>query len=865
MKKNPLIINTLGLLAGVTSSQGAIIAGYDFDTGDDVPTTEVTVRDPFVDVSSFGVGAGLIDFINSNNANSLSEDTDAEGNVFGTANPHSYGSAQSNFGFEDMDDADDLPGAMTAEDYMTFTVTPLEGQSMSFSKFTFRTKANNLGNAAERWALFSSIDGFEVENAIEIGETTEAGQWTNVVIDLSASQFQGVSLPVEFRLYIYGGNAPWSSATTFDKVILDGVVSSDAEPDSDNDGLLDAWENLKAGNLTDLSGLGEADFDNDGLTDLEEFDLAVTNQVYLNIDPTLADTDADGVDDGVEVNDRGSDPTDQDSDDDGLLDNVETKTGIYVDENDTGSDPTLADTDSDGLDDLIETYISFFGYNPNVDDSESDFDDDGATVAQEIAMGTDVTLEDTDSDGYYDGAETNTGTFVSYDFSTNRGDTGTNPLEADTDGDSIRDGAETATGTYVDEDDTGTDPNSADTDNDGFDDYYDSLYGGDPSVAENSLPNAVSGYTATGGDWLSLGLFDIDGDGSLGTDGFIFFGDFTGIQINGQPYTHQVVSDPLPSYLEFHGPGVDFVAAASGYNGYGEIDDPNLLDGTDQRSGFGLATGGSAGAVTELMTFDISNLTPGQVVRVGILGGVSPSADGRWDPTALFLRSSNGYDKAGLGLEANPGGVQAGWLFFEITENGTYTISGAQRLNSQGSSVAGITFDSVASAADADPDTDSDGLPDGWEMATAGNLTDLSGLSEADFDNDGLSDAEELLLAQGDYQNLSPVLADTDGDGKNDAAELNSNPPTDPTVFDEFVFEDLVLAVANANGGADLVFTWNSIPGNTYDILRGTDLSVDPTTWTVWQADIAADASGLNTETFTRPEDETSFFILIEK
>jgi hypothetical protein len=43
-----------------------------------------------------------------------------------------------------------------------------------------------------------------------------------------------------------------------------------------------------------------------------------------------------------------------DRDEDALLDGVETNTGIFLGPSDTGSDPTLADTDGDGFDDGVE-------------------------------------------------------------------------------------------------------------------------------------------------------------------------------------------------------------------------------------------------------------------------------------------------------------------------------------------------------------------------------------------------------------------------------------------------------------------------------------------------------------------------------
>ena len=66
-------------------------------------------------------------------------------------------------------------------------------------------------------------------------------------------------------------------------------------PDTDNDGLLDEWELKYSNNLTDFNGLNNNDDnDNDGLTNLVEYGLLTTN-------PTLSDTDSDGLSDSKEI------------------------------------------------------------------------------------------------------------------------------------------------------------------------------------------------------------------------------------------------------------------------------------------------------------------------------------------------------------------------------------------------------------------------------------------------------------------------------------------------------------------------------------------------------------------------------------
>lgn len=147
--------------------------------------------------------------------------------------------------------------------------------------------------------------------------------------------------------------------------------------DVDVDGLPDAWEVQVFGDLR--AQIGTGDPDHDGVTNLDEF--------LANTSPTEhpGDADHDGIPDSLELTVFGnlSQTGAGDFDHDGLSNFVE----IYV----TLTDSLLADTNSDGyMDGYLGSFIA------------TDSDGDGLTNLQEVALGSDAFLADTDGDGVID-------------------------------------------------------------------------------------------------------------------------------------------------------------------------------------------------------------------------------------------------------------------------------------------------------------------------------------------------------------------------------------------------------------------------------------------------------------------------------
>ncbi|WP_198665731.1 helix-turn-helix transcriptional regulator [Haloprofundus halophilus] len=178
------------------------------------------------------------------------------------------------------------------------------------------------------------------------------------------------------------------------------------------------------------------DHDGDGLVNERE--------VQLGTALDSRDTDGDGLSDGTEVDDRGTNPLDPDTDDDDLRDQQE----IIL-----GTNPLDADTDGDGLSDGAE--VDDHGTDPQDPDS----DGDGLSDDQELALGTDPRNEDTDGDGLLDGEEVDRHN--------------TDPLNSDTDGDGLADRAEV--------DRYGTSPLRVDTDGDGLTDSQEIALGTNPN------------------------------------------------------------------------------------------------------------------------------------------------------------------------------------------------------------------------------------------------------------------------------------------------------------------------------------------------------------------------------------------------
>ncbi|MCK5441010.1 MAG: gliding motility-associated C-terminal domain-containing protein [Maribacter sp.] len=211
------------------------------------------------------------------------------------------------------------------------------------------------------------------------------------------------------------------------------VVTDALDLDSDNDGIVDSFEDLDldndgdpSTNPTDSDGDGYADYldidsDDDGIPDNVE-----AQSTFDYIPPSLLDTNANGLDDAYEVGSLGLFPIDTDGDnlpdyldDDSDNDNVPDR--IEGHDHDRNGMPEVvligSDKDDDGLDDGYEDAVVIdidvndkinnpINDLPNTDgDSESDYrdtnDDNDAllTIDEDLNGDGDYSNDDTDGNG----------------------------------------------------------------------------------------------------------------------------------------------------------------------------------------------------------------------------------------------------------------------------------------------------------------------------------------------------------------------------------------------------------------------------------------------------------------------------------
>lgn len=412
-----------------------------------------------------------------------------------------------------------------------------------------------------------------------------------------------------------------SDAEEFGNVYPGGARTDPANADSDGDGIKDGVEAGRATSVDLTCGyVGDAD-------------------LATRTNPTIADSDGDGIPDGIEdknhdgrVDMGETDASNPDSDFDGIADGVEdaNHNGIV----DTGeTDPTRRDTDGDLINDGVEKAVTMTDptradtdgdtcVDGNEDFNQNGIVDTGETNPNLASDCGPANNPDTDNDGLPNRFEDRN--------MNNMVDPGeTDPNNPDSDGDGLKDGIEDANKNGVV--DVGeTNPLRKDTDCDGL------LDGPDTAMFKGEDQNADGMVQATETDPRRR---DSDGDGI--TDG-VERG-ITAAQVAdttnciGVPVDLDPGSTTDPTRRDSDGDGIDDGAEDTNQNGRvdtGELDPRNGADGT-----------GPAGQVCTAMnlrpvtfkaegTPDLQLGLPATFTEISTMtvGGQSQGLIG-WDPT----------------------------------------------------------------------------------------------------------------------------------------------------------------------------------------------------------------------------------------
>jgi len=503
-------------------------------------------------------------------------------------------------------------GGNLVDNFQIFELTPARLQ-IGLDDALFESALVQGGDVGTLSALLGGLPGGSNYALVSGTGDTDNGKFqiTGDKLEVGTFNFTGTNSTEgqQFSVRVRGTSTGVGGQTD-ERVLTLTVVKDD-----DADGILDAFEIAKAGNITSLNGNGVADFDSDGLTDLEEYKISLGTSIdfpltLVNINPTLADSDSDGLEDREELeptfeipgNQRpATNPTLADTDIDGLSDLFESNSGTYASATDTGSNPTILDTDLDGLGDGFETTNQAAGYDPTLDNSDLDTDGDTLTTLQEVGYGSSVILADTDGDTLRDDEEV---------FPSGARPV-TNPALADTDYDGLTDLEETNSGTFLNEDDTGTDPTRADTDGDSARDGVEVAAGTSPlTVVRPDPPLGVDIVPVTTEALVGISTgktytHKISGGGATTINGVVFDvltnvltpPNFTWTPVN---VTNNATKDFIPDN------NGEWVPATGGVTGAGLL---GLFDSFTY-SGNGAAVG------TSKQTFTLSGLTQGNAYQL---------------------------------------------------------------------------------------------------------------------------------------------------------------------------------------------------------------------------------------------------------
>lgn len=211
LNRSPAEFLTATVIGWMASSAlaASTIAGFNFGT-DLNPTTE----DANVTVSALGSGSAF----------TVARSSTDGGNAFVKTSDTGL---------------NDVAGAITANEYVSFTVTPGAGVELDLTSLTVRAGYTNSGSYTNKiltQTVLTDIDGFTAP--AELGSVSTTNTSTNngtvvyqtLNIDLTAAQFQDITTATEFRIYLSDDTNSTNIIHRIDDIVLSGTVTAPPAP-----------------------------------------------------------------------------------------------------------------------------------------------------------------------------------------------------------------------------------------------------------------------------------------------------------------------------------------------------------------------------------------------------------------------------------------------------------------------------------------------------------------------------------------------------------------------------------------------------------------------------------------------------------
>ena len=231
-------------------------------------------------------------------------------------------------------------------------------------------------------------------------------------------------------------------------------------------------------------------------------------------------------------------------------------------------------------------------------------------------------------------------------------------------------------------------------------------------------------------------------------------------------------TDPTRQDTDGDGLTDAFEANSAGYN-------PLNMD-TD---GDFLSDGGEFAAGTDPSNPDTDN--DGLTDYIEVAKGYNPvkgdtDGGGIWDGEEVLVDKTDPIDPADDAFDSDEDGIpyfceqQLGTNPFSVDSDGDWLPDGQENKNGDC-----LWQPELGETDPANPDTDGDGLDDGWEV-----MVYETDPFVPDTDGDGFTDGEEHVLRLTEHECLDPAQADSDFDGLLDSEEILGAVPSDPCLPD---------------------------------------------------------------------------------